>query len=479
MVQSTGFLQNPQDGYSYLAKIEQGMSGSWTFRLPFTSQMHEGKPLFLYYLFLGHITRIFGISSIQIFHLSRVVNASILFLCLWLTLPSFVPAKRITSAWMMTILCLGGGLGWILLPTGIIPGDFWVAEAFPFLASFTNPHFPLSIACLLGMVWAWNEKSLPIRYWLIGFGAILLAIIQPFANVVLGLVLGMDWVLGILNRESNWKRDGLTLVIFGLTGLPYMIYSMWIVAGDPDFLNWNQQNLTPGLTPLNWIITFSPALILAAIYLYQGRKQQTNQSRIFLIWMIVVIILSLLPVQWQRRFLIGLVIPLSYLGFHLVDLWLESKPKIGNLIRIAWIGLILPSNLILITIGVLGALRKDPLLFLYRDEIAGFVWLAEHAGSNGTVLTGPDTGLYIPAFTNLGVVYGHPFETPEAALRKAEVLGCLLAGDGDTCEKVITEQGVDFILVGTREVSPGWNPPRFDYPMAYQVGEVKIYEVVQ
>ncbi len=478
-VQFNGFLQNPQDGYSYLAKIEQGMTGSWTFRLPFTSQMSEGKPLFLYYLFLGHQARIYGIGSIQVFHLSRMVNAIILFLTLWLTLPSLVAARRLTSTWMMTIVCLGGGLGWILLPTGIVPGDFWVAEAFPFLASFTNPHFPLAIACLLGMIWAWKEKSLPIRYGMMGLGAFLLAIIQPFGNVVLGLVLGMDWIWGLLKRKSTWKRDGIALVIFILTGLPYMIYSVWVVAGDSAFSNWNQQNITPGLTPLNWVFTFSPALILALIHLYQSRKQQLNQSRVFVIWMITAIVLSLLPVQWQRRFLIALVIPLSYLGFQLVDIWLEAKPKLGNLLRMAWVGLVLPSNLILIAIGILGVMRLEPLLFLYRDEIAGFAWLQENAGTADTILTGPDTGLYIPAFTNLGVVYGHPFETPDAAQRKAEVLGCLQAGDITSCEQVIAGQGVDFILVGPREKSAGWNAPSFDYPIAYQIGEVVIYEVVQ
>ena len=47
---------------------------------------------------------------------------------------------------------LGLGLGWLALPFGGVPSDFWVAEAYPFLSSYANPHFPLSLALLLWLM---------------------------------------------------------------------------------------------------------------------------------------------------------------------------------------------------------------------------------------------------------------------------------------------------------------------------------------
>ena len=55
-----GFLLNPLDGNSYLAKMQQGASGSWRFTLPFTPEPGEGAYLFLFYLALGHLCRLTG-----------------------------------------------------------------------------------------------------------------------------------------------------------------------------------------------------------------------------------------------------------------------------------------------------------------------------------------------------------------------------------------------------------------------------------
>ena len=45
-----GFLINPIDGHSYLAKMQQGYQGEWRFVLPFTAEPGQGAYLFLFYL---------------------------------------------------------------------------------------------------------------------------------------------------------------------------------------------------------------------------------------------------------------------------------------------------------------------------------------------------------------------------------------------------------------------------------------------
>ena len=41
-----GFLLNPLDGNSYLAKMRQGYEGEWKFTLPYSSNPGEGAYLF-------------------------------------------------------------------------------------------------------------------------------------------------------------------------------------------------------------------------------------------------------------------------------------------------------------------------------------------------------------------------------------------------------------------------------------------------
>jgi signal peptidase I len=49
----SGFLLNPVDGFSYLAKMQQGSSGDWLFHLPYAAEPGEGALLFIYYIHLG------------------------------------------------------------------------------------------------------------------------------------------------------------------------------------------------------------------------------------------------------------------------------------------------------------------------------------------------------------------------------------------------------------------------------------------
>jgi len=46
-----GFLLNPIDGFSYLAKMRQGADGGWLFRLPYASDPGDGVLLFIYLSF--------------------------------------------------------------------------------------------------------------------------------------------------------------------------------------------------------------------------------------------------------------------------------------------------------------------------------------------------------------------------------------------------------------------------------------------
>ncbi len=85
----TGFLVNPFDGNSYLAKMMEGFQGRWTFTLPFSQDPGEGEYIFLFYLFLGHLARITGIPLI--YNLSCKSNPCLYFSLFCLsTIPSAI-----------------------------------------------------------------------------------------------------------------------------------------------------------------------------------------------------------------------------------------------------------------------------------------------------------------------------------------------------------------------------------------------------
>ncbi len=78
-----GFLLNPLDGNSYLAKMREGWQGSWQFSMLYSSQAPQGSYLFLLYIALGHLARWLGLPLLLVFHGARIAGAIALCLALY------------------------------------------------------------------------------------------------------------------------------------------------------------------------------------------------------------------------------------------------------------------------------------------------------------------------------------------------------------------------------------------------------------
>ena len=85
----------------------------------------------------------------------------------------------------------GSGVGWIALPFGLLPVDLWVPEAIPFFSAYANAHFALATAALIASVSlvAFPEILHRARLPLAFLSGLLLAVLQPFAVVVIGIVI--------------------------------------------------------------------------------------------------------------------------------------------------------------------------------------------------------------------------------------------------------------------------------------------------
>ena len=154
-----GFLINPIDGLSYLAKMKQGAGGEWLFHLPYSYEIHQKVFLFSFYLLIGKLANlIFGDLLIG-FHFFRLICAFFFYSQLVLFIDQYFE-KGLISRYLKIGLLFGGGLGWLYLLSGDIPADFWVAEGFPFLSAFVNPHFILSLSLLLVLLRYVNASEL-------------------------------------------------------------------------------------------------------------------------------------------------------------------------------------------------------------------------------------------------------------------------------------------------------------------------------
>ena len=491
-----GFLLNPTDGNSYLAKMYQGWRGDRGFTLPYTSEVGKPAYLFLFYLVLGQITRLVGTSLPWIFHIARLFSIAFMLWALCRFCASVLPQPNYRNL-AFALGALGSGLGWLAVPSGGFTSDFWVAEAYPFLSAYANPHFPLGTALFLVILTPpalkLDDRQMELRFWLrrewlILPVALALSAITPFGVVIACVVLGGLWAWTMLDRQANLPKgfyvSRLVWTVAG--GLPLLAYAVWVTTVDPSLRVWNEQNQTP--SPLLWdlVLSFSPLLILAFLggwHLIQNRKKADAAGwdtwRIPLVWAVLALVLVYIPWNLQRRFLMGLYIPLSALAPPGLDWLARGKSRRYWFLAALVFLLILPTNLVVLLTARHAALTHDPAVYLYSDEREAFDWMREKAPPESVILASPETGLLVPAYTGLRVLYGHPFETVDAKQQEQAVREAYSGRlDAAEFEAFLDEGGVDYVFYGPRERSLGNLPDTPQLIPAFQQGEVIIYSVL-
>jgi hypothetical protein len=490
-----GLLFNPIDGYSYLAKMQAGLQGGWRYTLPYTLERGPGACIFTYYVLLGHLSRMAQIPPIWTFHLARLVGAVLLLLALWRFYSRIIQEVTWRRA-AYGLALFAAGLGWLGMAAGQLTADMWVAEAYPFLSAYANPHFPLGLALLVYLLTPsnpeWPEAKYPrlesLSFFLAGMA---LGVVLPFGLVVSSVVLAClaVWefihLLG-LQRKGRitrkvagylfWQSLGVRRLLLSLAGGGLvLLYYQWVVSSDPLFASWNAQNLT--LSPAWWdvALSFAPLLLLAIPGGWLAWREKDPGGRILLVWALMGLLLVYLPIGLQRRFFIGLLIPLA--GLAALGLkWLAGCLGVrwARLAAILVLILALPTTVLNLAISAYGIQTRDALLFLHPDEAQAFSWLAEYTPQETGVLAGPMTGMMIPAFSGRRVVYGHPFETAEADRQEARVTRLFTGNTLPADLKVLTQ--VDYVFYGPRERALGEPDFLRDLQLVWVQGQVEIYQ---
>ncbi|PWH18320.1 MAG: hypothetical protein DDG59_06625 [Anaerolineae bacterium] len=480
----SGFLFNPLDGNTYLSKMRQGWEGQWLFELTYSPEKSQPAFLFVFYLLLGHLSRVFHLDLVLTYHLARFVASLALYAALKSFFEWYLGEKRRVEVALFWALS-GAGMGWLVLPLGYLAPDLWVAEGYGFLAAFANPHFPLAIAI---MVWIMtlSHRALehPLNAWIAFLAGLTLANLSPFAWMISSAGLGIYLGLSLRNTERNMRNLLLfRLVGFGLGGAPFLLYQFYIVRQDAVLAEWNRQNITP--SPSFWLLLlgYLPLLLWAFLGGIQIYRQKDARALLPIIWIAVSLGLVYFPSTLQRRFMIGLYIPMVALAMYAFqDLSVMKRNAIGVLLNVS-LALSMVTNLILLFTVFQAVQQHEKTIFLDREEVEAFDWLREHLPKDAVVLASPESGSFLPAWTGLRVVYGHPFESIHADQRK-QAVEQFYQGKLSLLEqsKFLAANSVTAILWGMRERAIAklelQNTLEQIYPIDYQSEQITIYRAV-
>ena len=259
-----------------------------------------------------------------------------------------------------------------------------------------------------------------------------------------------------------------------LPAAPLAIYYMAAVNYNPAVAEWNRQNLTlsPALPEL-LIGLGLPLLIGLPAIVRALRRFEQDGDRFMLLWLVLIVIAMYLPTSVQRRFGVGIMIPVTYFAVRaLSNYW---YPRIArrwhNLLMVLTAPLLLLSPILVLLSSF--AINEGP--FLEQDYASAFQWLRAYTHSPDVILASEDVSVWIPSWVGARVVYGHPYETLDAKTKEQQVLDWYSATNNSQCRALLDEYHVHYIVAGPQEAKLGQSVCLKSLTPAAIFGSVTIY----
>jgi hypothetical protein len=488
-----GFVFGVEDGNSYLAKMRLGATGAWQFHLFYTSEPHAGAYLFMFHLLLGKLARFTGLSLILAYHLARLACGLFLLVTVY-RFAAFFTARRQVRRLAFWLVALGSGLGWLVLLLGFLdrlglPLDFYSPEAFAFHVLFSLPHLALAEALLLWAIlflWvAWERRQ--VRYAVLaGLALLSMAVIGPFYIATAVAAIGAAWLLrGWRQRQAahrRWAEVGLAALALAMAA-PVPLYGAYVFMTNPAFKAWADQGPVLSPSPVHYLLAFGLLAVFAVPGARAELRRGSERSLLLIGWCVVAPLLVYIPFTLQRRFSLGVQVPLSILAA--LGLWqlLDKRGMVLRRRRIVSAGavaLLSLSNLFILTSAGWEVSQQSPPIFHLGTEVDAADWLGAHLAPDQVVLSAYETGNYLPTRMSGRVFIGLSTETANIEMKDVLLRRFFGAGDDTFRRQLLEDYGITYVFYGPTERALGdFSPGAAAYLRpVYDNGPVQVYRVL-
>jgi hypothetical protein len=484
-----GLFSDQADYSVHVSMMQAGRMGDWAYQMRFTSEPHNPAFLRMFYITLGHISKWIGLAVEPTYHLARwALGFSALYFIYRLCLRFFAVRNRARLAFLF--VALGSGLGWLQLMLGaplepISPIDFWLIDAYVFFSISLFPSFAFTIMLMAAALDLYLDYLETPSWKKIGFVS-LLAIVSQTTNPIAFATVDAAFAGATL---FQWRRDGKVnrahipgLGLVAVSQIPLLLYNFIILSRDPIWSQYTTQNQTLSPPPSFYFWGFALFWPPAIFGIYRAVKARSPAWSALSAWAVGGFLLAYLPVFIQRRFLLGVTIPLGMLaasGLFETSNFISAKNQNlrmrANAIALAYILLASVSSLYL-ALGLSLHMQTRPESAFYPQDLEdAFAWLDKNAAPNDFALGDMQTGQLLGQRTRQKAYLGHEMETlyveNKAAIVQAYYRG-LAPPDW------LSQTPIRWVIYGPyeRELAPNFQAQN-TLKIVYQNETVSVYEV--
>jgi hypothetical protein len=271
--------------------------------------------------------------------------------------------------------------------------------------------------------------------------------------------------IALLLSRAIYKRKPIRqslrwILWLGVPALPLIVYYTTVFLFNPVVAQvWVREHQAAAPSFPILLIGLGLPLIIALPGLIRGvRRFEPDGNQFMLLWLLSMLLLTYLTPVIQMNFALGLMLPIAYFGARASeDFWfnLIHRPWRYRLV-VALIPIIAISHLYLLFLPVTAQYPQSSLL-LHRNYALAFRWMYSQRPSDDiVVLTAPQVGTWLPAWTGTRVVYGYLSETLDGQ-EKLQAVQHWYSDERD-CERLLngewSTQGdyqVSYVLYGPLE----------------------------
>lgn len=479
-----GTYFDTEDYAVHLSMMQAGRLGDWAYKLRFTDEEHSSAYIRLFYIVLGHVSSWIGLNVENTYHLARWIFGFIALYFIYKVCQRILPAQnQARTAFLLAVF--GSGVGWIMLFLGvplepISPIDFWLIDAYVFFSISLFPSFSFSLALIalaLNLLFDYlNTGKKSLILW-VSFFAVLSQTTNPISFAVVDLTFAGTIFFMWWEKHKIEMAHIHALVWLAIAQLPLLIYNFLILSHAPVWNQFTTQNQTLSPPFVFYLLGFAPFLLLVPYAVYLAIRESNINFLALSLWVFASISLAYLPVAIQRRFLLGITLPLAILATYGLRHLIQKIPFLlsrENLIYFTYILFSSISSIYLILGLSLFLKTLPPERFYPRELDDAMTWLNENAPPNEFVLADIATSQLIAQKTGLKVYIGHEMETINFKDKKAEMLAFY---QGNQPIYWLTNTQVRWVIYGPYERK---NSPFFVVPLTlklmYNKKGVKIYK---